>query len=147
MLISTLVFYRRMVTEVIGLMQRSGLTNNRNVYWSHYEPRNFGDWVTPYLYKKLTGLKPLFCQPDLSRRAVTVFGAGSILRHLRSPNKAIIWGSGIISAEDEFAKPRKILAVRGALTRERCLELGVECPEIYGDPAVLLPMVYPYVSA
>jgi len=118
------------------------MTNDRNVYWSRYEPKNFGDWVTPYLYKKNTGIDPLFCSPDLGFPTTTVFGAGSILRHLKTPDTAIVWGSGIISAEDKFEKPREILAVRGPLTRKRCHELGFECPEVYGDPAILLPIFY-----
>jgi hypothetical protein len=136
------LYYDKAVRLVNRIKQRSGMTNSRNIYWSRYEPKNFGDWVTPYLYKKITGTDPLFCPPGLGFPTTTVLGAGSILRHVKTPDTAIVWGSGIISSEDKFEKPRKIQAVRGPLTRKRCLELGFDCPEIYGDPAILLPIFY-----
>ncbi len=35
-----------------------------------------------------------------------------------------------------------IRAVRGPLTRTLCQQLGVSCPEIYGDPAIVLPRFF-----
>ena len=39
-------------------------------------------------------------------------------------------------------KPKKILSVRGPLTRKRLLELDYECPETYGDSGMILPYFY-----
>jgi len=118
------------------------MTNRRNIYWSRYEPKNFGDWINPYLFKKITGTEGIYCPPTMKYPTSTMFGAGSILRHIKTPGTAIIWGSGIISLQDSFERPRQILAVRGPITRRRCLDLGFDCPEVFGDPAILLPDFY-----
>lgn len=63
-----------------------------------------------------------------------------------------IWGGGILSSDFE-RRPRSFLfryplsrfdfrAVRGPLTREIVLRFGHKCPEIYGDPAILMPFIY-----
>jgi pyruvyltransferase len=127
---------------VFRIKNKLGLNNDRNLYWSMYEPKNFGDWITPYLFKKITGKTAYFCPPGLNSRMTTIFGAGSILRHHQTDNSGIIWGSGIISSDDSFKKPRDIRAVRGPLSRARCIELGYDCPENFGDPAILLPDYY-----
>lgn len=69
---------------------------------------------------------------------------GSIVDTLTN-NHSIIWGSGAMYGDKNrpFIPPKKVLAVRGPRTREYLLEKGVECPNVYGDPAILLPLIYP----
>lgn len=130
----------RKPNQFIRLCQRMGLVNRRNLFWSWYQPYNFGDWVGPYLFEKITGKRPLYISRDIPLPATAFFSAGSIMRKITSPDTAIVWGSGIISKGDEFARPLSIYAVRGPYTRERCIELGYKCPQVYGDPALLLPL-------
>lgn len=71
-----------------------------------------------------------------------VMGIGSILTMFDIDN-SIVWGSGILHEERAFiGKPKEVRAVRGPLTRQKLLEQGIDCPEVYGDPALLLPMYY-----
>lgn len=72
---------------------------------------------------------------------------GSIITWMSTPN-SIIWGSGVqlpteeITYKGKIIKPKKVLAVRGPLTRKYLLERNIDCPEIYGDPALLFPRYY-----
>ena len=112
--------------------------------------RNWGDDINYYF------LSLLF------RKSIIAYDYSSISHRLEKNNymmigssitllcnrKTVIWGSGVIDPEAELpARPKKVLAVRGPLTRQYLIDRGVECPAIYGDPALLLPYVYvPKVS-
>ncbi len=67
-----------------------------------------------------------------------MLSAGSILVYAREDS--VIWGSGIMSRSHPVARPQEVRAVRGPLSRRRLLEHGYDCPEVYGDPALLLPL-------
>lgn len=71
-----------------------------------------------------------------------VAGIGSILT-LFNMDRAIVWGSGILCEKDKVdGKPLAVRAVRGPLTRKKLLAEGIDCPEVYGDPALLIPRYY-----
>src|SRR5690625_208223 len=132
--------------RIIRRAQRFGLFANRNLFWykSPSEPFNFGDWVRPLLYEARTGRKPYWCTAGRVKwRGRTVYSVGSILHMIDHPDRAIVWGSGIIKRDAAITRPREIRAVRGPISRARCLELGHDCPETYGDPAILLPKYLP----
>nr|WP_294936593.1 polysaccharide pyruvyl transferase family protein [uncultured Flavobacterium sp.] len=105
---------------------------------------NYGDILAPFLAEKLSGKKVVRVKHPMRRRYrwfikhyVTV---GSII--WAASKKSIVWGSGIIK-KNENVRDATFLAVRGPRTRARLLELGYEVPEVYGDPALLLPEFIP----
>ncbi len=104
---------------------------------------NVGDIITPYLYKKITNQEPEHWTNYYETDEDVIFGAGSILNDYSTRKNAIIWGSGIMTINENLNEVRTVLATRGPLTRKLLLDKNINCPEIYGDPALCLPRVYP----
>lgn len=101
---------------------------------------NFGDFVTPFIFKSLFKKEPKLDINGGKNNEDVVLGAGSILNSAR--RNSIIWGTGFMFGNEVIPRPKKILSVRGPLTRNRLLELGFECPEEYGDIGLVLPYFY-----
>lgn len=96
---------------------------------------NWGDALSPVLVELLSG-KPALHLEGLHHDRYLVIG--SILGCANE--RAEVWGSGFIRENDSvIGRPRAVYAVRGPLSRALLLKQGIECPEVYGDPALLLP--------
>jgi len=112
-------------------------------YWFREGVFNFGDLIGPYLIARLTGRTPDWAtagEPDdpLYVTAGSVLGSTEI-----EMENAVVWGAGFMAAGDRMqAKPRRIAAVRGPLSAEMVRAQGIECPKVYGDPGLLLPLLY-----
>ena len=106
---------------------------------------NFGDTIGPWLVAKLTG-RPVVNSRWATTDAGSLYTVGSVFGHLDRAGHEV-WGTGLIGPlgqakleRMQAAPPAKIHAVRGALTRRELTEkLGWDVPEVYGDPALLLP--------
>jgi pyruvyltransferase len=110
-----------------------------HAFWCRIPSRaNFGDALTPWLIHRVTGAYPVFVQPEDPRPKFLV--AGSIVAY--AARAATVWGAGIMTAADVISSETRLLAVRGPLTRARALAFGADCPEVYGDPGLLLPRLY-----
>lgn len=81
-----------------------------------------------------------------------LYAIGSVLLGYQD---ATIWGSGFgynnytnsLSSKiniflHKFYHRLDIRAVRGPETRKILINMGIDCPEIYGDPAILMPLFY-----
>ncbi|MDO5646733.1 polysaccharide pyruvyl transferase family protein [Paracoccus sp. (in: a-proteobacteria)] len=125
----------------VRALMRLGLLQGRRMYWWWGDKINFGDWVGPLIYEWRTGRRPIFCNSRGSSAGHYYVTAGSVLSFGHQAGRGIVWGSGVISGDAEIARPKVIHAVRGPLTRGRCLDLGYDCPPVYGDPGILVPQV------
>jgi pyruvyltransferase len=110
-------------------------------YW--HRSSNFGDQLTPYLIEKITGRRVVYVPQPNSFEEKTdpvLMVTGSILSSY--VHCGVIWGNGYAWSHEDVHKPLEIAAVRGPLTRKKLLDKGIDCPEVYGDPALLLPFLY-----
>lgn len=119
-------------------------------YWSRQADTslNFGDALNPAVLSAMSGSSIVhYDDASLWRQRMNpvVYGVGSILERRKSglqvrKGRVHIWGTGTRGEKSlSHLKGTRIHAVRGPLTRKRLLEHGIDCPECYGDPALLLP--------
>lgn len=113
---------------------------------------NFGDSINEIFFKKLLNKNSLnFRYNHIDYHYITT---GSVLQ--LANRFSIVYGTGFISENNDigvkkingngnnkvYQKPKKIISVRGKLTRNKLINMGIECPENYGDPLLLFPIVY-----
>ena len=112
--------------------------------------RNWGDTISGFVYKSITGKSPRTIKMDKQSNCTHYLTVGSVLR--MCDNNSIVWGSGFLTYNDGLgilnwgktnsevkAVPKSVHAVRGPMTREKLISMGVDCPPVYGDPALLFP--------
>jgi pyruvyltransferase len=115
-------------------------------YWQPDVGENYGDVLSLKLVERIIqGKVPSIVKnPFLYQRKMLAIG--SILQF--AGQNDLIWGSGINGKHsrvvDYHFKLLDVRAVRGPLTRDFLLKkFGINCPEIYGDPALLMPFFFP----
>ena len=110
-------------------------------FWTppHYAS-NFGDALSSLIVERILKKAPLRWTRGQKPRLLAV---GSILHFARDGD--IVWGSGVLRQRYRHNfKKLDIRAVRGPLTRDLLIHtFQIPCPEIYGDPALLLSLLFP----
>lgn len=96
---------------------------------------NFGDALAPWLVRAISGEMPVYVDAEVPLRKYLV--TGSILNH--ATETSVVWGAGLASLEHTVHPYAHLYAVRGPLSMMRARACGTPCPDVYGDPALLLP--------
>lgn len=113
---------------------RSGLVDALPAYWFR-RVSNLGDALARVVLEHVHGARPVWVSEQYAGKALST---GSVLETLRPGD--VVWGAGAITDAAITVPEVEYLAVRGPLTRSR-IEVG-DVPEVYGDPAMLLPRLY-----
>ncbi len=131
------IYIYRKVFSMINILSKNE-NDSLKLFWFK-NTQNFGDSLNPILLNMLTGKKVEWVKSySPQEHYITI---GSILE--TATKDTIVWGSGFISEYKHcFEKPKKVCAVRGPKSRDMLIKDNIECPEVYGDPALLLPKIY-----
>lgn len=110
---------------------------------------NLGDSANKELVRALTGETPKLVNNNykIPENEINYLVMGSVLGW--ADKNSIIWGAGKMSNTEATMfkeKPKEIKAVRGPYTRTEILKFGYKCPEVYGDPFLLMPLFYPVLA-
>jgi pyruvyltransferase len=103
---------------------------------------NFGDLLGPLVIAHVRDRLGL--STVRPRRAARLMSVGSVLHFAQSGD--VVWGSGVNGKmPDDLHRYAHldVRAVRGPLTRDFLLARDIDVPEVYGDPALLLPYLLP----
>lgn len=111
------------------------------------QPYNLGDSLGEVIIRFLLDKKSIDINKPVSKTKHLYCVGTNIQGAYQS---ATIWGSGIFPPRNKkeaflqkhCGRKLDIRAVRGPLTRDQVLKYGHKCPEVYGDPAILMPMIY-----
>lgn len=115
-------------------------------YWKCAQNNgNFGDELSPLIVSHF--LNPNFTLTH-NQKGESMIAVGSYIHYAESGDT--IWGSGVRTNPPQEQDAThdytdlKVFAVRGHLTKQFLESKGIKVPEIYGDPALLLPHIIQY---
>jgi len=110
--------------------------NRIEMFWWASNPPNFGDEVSPVIVQHFTDQEVKWVERGTKNKLLAI---GSIIHCIKAGDT--VWGSGTNrSGLIEAPEGVRFLSFRGKITRGKII--GRDLPEVYGDPALLLPLVY-----
>ncbi len=102
---------------------------------------NFGDQLSKEIIEWVTGRKVKLV--DIKEKSKLV-SLGSILHSVNDND--LVWGTGVhpkyFLNKTYYGKNPLVFAVRGPITRDFLMSDGINCPKIYGDPGIFMPLIY-----
>lgn len=96
------------------------------------KPNNYGDVMSPWLLDML-GIKYRIVKKQFANTLII----GSIANHARLGTR--LFGTGFIRRNDVINRMARYIWLRGPISRQMVLKVGIKVPELYGDCALLLP--------
>lgn len=137
---------------ILNLPSQKTVPNRVNLHWwkmgnsrNLEAAENLGDYLSQIVVDHMLNEYGLSWDTDVGKTK-HLYAVGSILAH--GYQNATVWGSGLLNGNTKKARiclhlqKLDVRAVLEPLTRDVLLSNGQKCPEIYGDPAIILPKIY-----
>lgn len=108
-----------------------------------YGKENIGDYLSYIVVEWMKNYYDITADLSKQNNTCHLYGIGSIINS--GYQDATVWGSGLLENKKFWWRKFReldIRCVRGPMTRNVLIKNGYKCPEIYGDPAVLMPFIY-----
>lgn len=99
--------------------------------------QNFGDILNPVILNFFN--IPFTHVKSWKNTKIDLIAIGSIID--KAISNTVVLGSGVMSIDSRINSEADFRLVRGPITRKCILEAGGNCPENYGDPGLLLPLL------
>lgn len=137
--------YREWLEDYLSVLNRGIMPLGLPLfYWKHPKIVNFGDYLSLKIVERMVGLPIQEAQKNSSLKKL--LAVGSIMSFARTGD--VIWGTGVKRKDfhniNYTFTHLDVRAVRGPLTRQFLMKyFNIECPEVYGDPALLIPYLFP----
>jgi len=112
-------------------------------WWFNPEPGNMGDWLSPYILSRVSQRGVQLISPSKMSKleSSNIVCVGSIAKFAN--DNSVVIGSGVSRADTELNPNAKYLSLRGPRTGQVLKTCGGNDPGIYGDPAIVMPRLYP----
>lgn len=138
---------------ILGDLTRKTIKNKVNLHYYQVNNNieNLGDYLSVVVVDWMTKYYKINTDAELSKTK-HLYAIGSII--MNGFQNCTIWGSGFLNDVDGSRLSRwlkhyrkfDIRAVRGTKTYDSFKKLGFDCPKVFGDPAILMPIIYKPVS-
>lgn len=127
--------------KYILFTRRKAVKYRVNLNYCH-DFKNIGDNVSPVIVRYVSKIHGID-EGQKTTNTSHLYGIGSIIT--AGAQDCTIWGSGLLNTRILGRLSNRKLdvrAVRGPLTRAVLMDWGYTVPEVYGDPAILMPLIY-----
>ncbi|PUE08603.1 hypothetical protein B9Z51_06510 [Limnohabitans sp. T6-5] len=127
-------YEKKQIDKIIPLMWADGPA-----------PGNFGDWLSPYIFSKISKYKIRHVADFDNPKFKHILGVGSIA--IKANKYSSVFGSGISSTDDRICPQAKYYFVRGPYTAAAVKKVGgIVQGNVTGDLGFLISRVYPVVK-